>query len=121
MDKKEYHKLYYQKNKEKRKSYQKKYSLENKDKITAKNARLNPTYRRMDRKRYDTFESWPMETCKFCGNRIIPSYNVDNEIWKNVIGKEVCVCLPCFDREAQKKKIEYKINSVFWVSWIDIE
>ena len=74
----------------------------------------------MKSKRFDSFELWPFETCKLCGNRIIPGYNVSNDIWNKIIGDpDICVCLSCFDREAQKYKIHYIILDVFYVHWYD--
>lgn len=70
----------------------------------------------MKAKRMDTLMEWPYESCKLCGNRVIPGFDVSDDIWKKVIGKELCVCLACFDREAQKKGIYYEINNIFIVS-----
>jgi len=112
---------YYQKNKSKIDSRQKKYDEQHKEEKKERNKKSNEKKRHMRRNRYDSFKIWPAETCKFCGNRIIPGYGVSNEVWKIVIGKEICVCLPCFDREAQKYDIEYELSDTFFVYWFNLK
>jgi len=114
-------KEYYQKNKNEKDNKQKKYDEQHKEEKKVRNKKLNIKKRHMKRRRYDSLEMWPSETCRFCGNRIIPGYNVSDEIWKIIIGKEICVCLPCFDREAQKYGIGYKLLDIFFVHWFNFK
>lgn len=59
---------------------------------------------------------WDGETCTLCGNRILPSFNVPDKVWERVMeGSPFTFCLPCFDREAQKKGVKYSIEGFFFV------
>lgn len=75
----------------------------------------------MNKLRRDTYDEWPFETCKFCGNRIIPWFSVSDEIWEAIICNDSTICIACFDREAQKKNIKYEIKNFGFILWTDIE
>ncbi len=64
---------------------------------------------------------WPFERCasSVCrGRRITVGYSVSDEAWDAVMdGKETCVCLTCFDEEAQKRGVRYTVLETHPVVW----
>ena len=47
--------------------------------------------------------------CAICNQKVYFDYNVTDELWKNVVPKKISrdvVCLPCFDKMANEKKID---------------
>ena len=118
---KKYETKRYKQNREKLLLQQKKYNKQNREKKLERDREYNKINKHIKRKRFDSFLDWPFETCKYCGNRIIPGYSVNNELWEKVVkNSNICICLPCFDRAAQKKQIEYTIDDIFFISWMDI-
>jgi hypothetical protein len=50
------------------------------------------------------------QTCKCCGRRDKFDFHVSDEIWALVIPRRLqnrVVCLPCFDRLAARKQVDY--------------
>lgn len=68
---------------------------------------------------------WPLERCGsvVCrGRRIVVGYRVSDEAWDAVMdGKETCVCLTCFDEEAQRRRVQYEVLDVHTVTWVGAE
>jgi len=72
--------------------------------------------------RKDTLKEWPCESCDFCGERNVIGFSVVDLIWMKVIGDEYKISCPaCFDRKAQEKKIKYKFDKLFPITWGDNE
>jgi len=57
------------------------------------------------------------QTCKVCGKKDKLNFNVENKIWEAVVPpifQNNVVCLACFDAFAASKKIDYKIDSLYF-------
>ena len=68
--------------------------------------------------RIDSFEDWPYETCYWCGQRINNGFEVSDEDWNAVTGEpDITLCPSCFDKEAQKKKVDYRVLNYCFVTW----
>lgn len=69
--------------------------------------------------------SWSFERCAstVCrGRRIVVGYRVSDKAWDAVMdGKETCVCLTCFDEEAQRRRVQYEVLDVHTVTWVGAE
>lgn len=67
-------------------------------------------------------DKWQGEICKRCGRRNNVGFRVSDDIWDKVVGNSGSVwCLQCFDQEAQRKGIKYKVHNTFVVTWADWE
>lgn len=66
---------------------------------------------------------WPGERCKHpeCRRRLVVSYEVDDDVWEDVVGEGLVICLQCFDRLAQQKGITYDVKMIDPVRWHDWE
>jgi len=54
---------------------------------------------------------WECESCHDCGNSIRFYWSISDDIWEQVINnKSICLCLDCFARRANKKKIKINYN-----------
>lgn len=53
--------------------------------------------------------SSPNHTCEYCGRHVIIGYSIDATVWKSVTRAHEFLCLPCFDRLARSKSIDYTI------------
>ncbi len=69
-------------------------------------------------KRIDSFEDWPGESCYNCGRRNNVGFEVNDNIWEQVVGDpDIVFCPTCFDVLAQKKQIVYSFNRHIIISW----
>lgn len=64
--------------------------------------------------RDNTGNNFFYETCKICGGRITPSFDVKNGLWEKVVGKDCLdtICLSCFDILAQLKRVPYTKDDI---------
>jgi len=57
------------------------------------------------------------QTCKVCGRKDKFNFNVQNEIWHEIVPpifQNSVVCLSCFDAFAALKNINYSIESFYF-------
>lgn len=63
-------------------------------------------------------DRWTGEICKKCGRRNNVGFRVSDDVWDSVAGDQETVwCLQCFDEEAQRKGIKYKVHNTSVVTW----
>jgi len=68
--------------------------------------------------RRDSLEEWPCETCYRCGDRNVIGFEIEDDIWMEVVGDpDVVLCPSCFDRAAQDKGVRYEFLRLHPVSW----
>lgn len=69
---------------------------------------------------HDPHGPWPFERCKHerCGGaRITVGFSVDDDAWEAVTGDfDGCLCLTCFDIEAQARGISYELEALHAVT-----
>jgi hypothetical protein len=51
-------------------------------------------------------DNWEYERCKYCGVDNHIGFDIPNEIWEKVIGKDKVVCINCFYHIAYIKNID---------------
>lgn len=63
---------------------------------------------------------WRYETCKICRREQRLTWAVKDEVWEEVMGEyKRVVCLECFLRKADEKKIRIKKDDFIYLGWIE--
>lgn len=65
---------------------------------------------------------WPYERCDLCKREQRIAWSVHDEVWLAVMGKDhrMIVCLECFLKRADKRKINITWNDFSFFGWIGI-
>jgi len=71
---------------------------------------MTPSRARVVLWRPEHLKGWEGQVCKACGRVDVVHYQVPNELWVDVVPRELrhlVVCLRCFDAFAAEKRIDY--------------
>ena len=63
---------------------------------------------------------WKYEVCGICKREQRIAWAINNEIWFKVMGEnKLVVCLECFLKKAEERKIKVKVDDLTFFSFID--